>query len=394
MAGVRKATTKRPLWLRISARWRRRLRRQRSTTPRVGRPHARLGCKRLLQVSNHCFSSAFSRCRCSSSLGYRLDSNTTKLTADIEQRVQSLAVNIPDNPEPDSFAERAENYYQKRPQLIALLHDLHHRYLYLADRYSQSLLHRHHRRTSSVASDLDADEDTDLPDSTCSDAESSLSFQPLPAQPRPQFQGPAPADPDLIVAELVLAAVERDLVEAEGAEVERRLAESARKIELQGSLVEVLEAERMVLLGENARLAFRAAFAEEEARAVAAELGYMRRRAAELARAVVKLREDHRVCLLGRRIEGLQAQIYGLERRNRECFEAMARREKEKGEARAEVDRLRDENRRLRQEAESGRARRRSGRSWWARVRRFDWAPSPCAPHVRESNVPKNCFYI
>ncbi|RWV81133.1 hypothetical protein GW17_00057476 [Ensete ventricosum] len=385
MAGVRKATTKRPLWLRISARWRRRLRRQRSTTPRVGRPHARLGCKRLLQVSNH---SKVYKVNCQSMTTF------VRPSADIEQRVQSLAVNIPDNPEPDSFAERAENYYQKRPQLIALLHDLHHRYLYLADRYSQSLLHRHHRRTSSVASDLDADEDTDLPDSTCSDAESSLSFQPLPAQPRPQFQGPAPADPDLIVAELVLAAVERDLVEAEGAEVERRLAESARKIELQGSLVEVLEAERMVLLGENARLAFRAAFAEEEARAVAAELGYMRRRAAELARAVVKLREDHRVCLLGRRIEGLQAQIYGLERRNRECFEAMARREKEKGEARAEVDRLRDENRRLRQEAESARARRRSGRSWWARVRRFDWAPSPCAPHVRESNVPKNCFYI
>ncbi|URD90141.1 KIP1-like protein [Musa troglodytarum] len=189
----------------------------------------------------------------------------------------------------------------------------------------------------------------------------------------------------MIMAELVLAA--RDLVEADGAEVERRLAESARKIELQGSLVEVLEAERMVLLARVPGAA-----AEEEARAVAAELGYMRRRAAELARAVVKLREDHRVCLLGRRIECLQAQIYGLERRNRECFEAMARREKEKGEARAEVDRLRDENRRLRQEA--ARARRRWRRSWWERVRRFDWAPAPSAPHVRESKVPKNCFYI
>ncbi|CAL9137638.1 unnamed protein product [Musa acuminata var. zebrina] len=130
----------------------------------------------------------------------------------------------------------------------------------------------------------------------------------------------------MIMAELVLAGVERDLVEAEGAEVERRLAESARKIELQGSLVEVLEAERMVLLGENARLGFRAAAAEEEAR--------------------------------------------------------------------AEVDRLREENRRLRQEAEAARARRGSGRSWWERVRRFDWAPASCAPHVRESKVPKNCFYI
>lgn len=59
MAAVRRATTKRPLWLRISARWRRRLRRQQAITPRVGRPHARLGCKRRLQVSNHCSPKLF-----------------------------------------------------------------------------------------------------------------------------------------------------------------------------------------------------------------------------------------------------------------------------------------------------------------------------------------------
>ncbi|URD90142.1 KIP1-like protein [Musa troglodytarum] len=119
-------------------------------------------------------------------------------SADIEQRVQSLAVNLPDDPESDSFAERAENYYQKRPQLIALLHDLHHCYLYLADRYAQSLLHRHHRRTSSVPSDLDADEDTDLPDSTCSDAESSLSFQPYPLSPfRSSKVRPPPSPPPI-----------------------------------------------------------------------------------------------------------------------------------------------------------------------------------------------------
>ncbi|CAL9089769.1 unnamed protein product [Musa textilis] len=236
--------------------------------------------------------------------------------ADIEHRVHALAVAAPENSEADTFAERAENYYQRRPQLIALLHDLHNRYLYLADRYSQSLLHRHHRRTSSVPSDLDADDDHDLRGSAYSDAESSLSFQPLAAQPQPLLRGTplavAAADLDMIAAQLVLASVERDLLEAESAEAERRLAESARKIELQGSLVEVLEAERMVLLGENSRLGFRAVTAEEEMRAVAAELGFLRRRGADLARAVVKLREDHRVCLMGRKIEGLQAQIYGL----------------------------------------------------------------------------------
>ncbi|RRT48639.1 hypothetical protein B296_00052957 [Ensete ventricosum] len=316
--------------------------------------------------------------------------------ADIEQRVQSLAVNVPHDRESDSFAVRAENYYQKRPQLIALLYDLHHRYLYLADRYSQSLIRRHHRRASSVPSDLDADDDPDLPDSASSDAESSLSFQPLPFQAGSRDTSPAVAgaDLDMIVAELVVAAVERDLLEAEGAEAGRLLAESARKIDLQRSLVEILEAERLVLLGENTRLEFRARAAEQEARAVAVELGYIRRRAAELARVVVKLREDHRVCLLGRKIEDLQAKIYSLERRNRECVEATSRREKEKGEARAEADRLRGENRRLREEAEAARDRRGRGRSWWGRVRMFEWAPSPCAPHVKEAKGAKGCFYL
>ncbi|XP_042387184.1 kinase-interacting family protein-like [Zingiber officinale] len=313
---------------------------------------------------------------------------------DIENRVQSLAVKLPDNSESDSFAERAENYYQKRPQLVALLHDLHHRYVYLADRYSQSLRHRHRRRASSVSSDIDVDVDPDLLDSA-SDAESSLSFQPLPIQP---LHDPPPAlgianvasDLDMIVATFVVAAVERDMLEAEGAEAERRLAESSRKIELQGSLVEVLEAERMVLLGENARLGFLAAAAEEKARVMGAELGYMRRQAAELARVLVKLREDHRVCLLGRKIEGLQAQIYGLELRNRECFEAMARREKEKREAQAEATLLRAENRRLREETEAARTRRRW--RWWDRLRKLEWAQSSCAMHVKEAKVPGGCF--
>ncbi|RWV84495.1 hypothetical protein GW17_00053787 [Ensete ventricosum] len=310
----------------------------------------------------------------------------------IEHRVQALTVTIPENSEADTFAERAENYYQRRPQLIALLHDLHNRYLYLADRYSQSLLHRHHRRTSSVPSDLDADDDHDLRDSAYSDAESSLSFQPLAAQPQPLLRGTPPAELDMIVAQMVLASVERDLLEAESAEADRRLAESARKIELQGSLVEVLEAERMVLLGENSRLGFLAVAAEEEMHAVAADLGYLRRRAADLAGALVKLRQDHRVCLMGRKVEGLQAQIYGLEERNRECFEAMARREKEKGEARAEVNRLRDENRRLRKETEAARGSRPRARTLWERLSTLEWASSPCVPHVKQAKGTKGCL--
>ena len=60
------------------------------------------------------------------------------MRTDIEQRVRELGV---DDAAPEhSFADRAENYYHKRPQLLALLTDLHHRYLCLADRYAQFVL--------------------------------------------------------------------------------------------------------------------------------------------------------------------------------------------------------------------------------------------------------------
>ncbi|KAG8073110.1 hypothetical protein GUJ93_ZPchr0006g42474 [Zizania palustris] len=287
--------------------------------------------------------------------------------ADIEQRVRSLAVNVPDDAAATatdhSFAERAENYYHKRPQLLALLTDLHHRYLYLADRYTQTLLANkpHHFHAASDCGSSDVDDRS-------SDADSSLSFQP-PAI----IHEVVPADAELVVAELVAAWIDRDIL---ADEAERRKAESARKIELQGSLLEVLESERLVLLGENARLGFRASTAEEEAAAAAAELGYIRRRAAEMARLVVKLREDHRVCMLGRKIETLQSQVYGLELRNRECYEAMAAWEVERKVGMVEVERLRAENRRLSAEAAAAAAasrRKRKGASggwlWWARVR-------------------------
>ncbi|CAN6308328.1 unnamed protein product [Urochloa humidicola] len=294
--------------------------------------------------------------------------------ADIEQRVRALAVDADDAAAEHSFADRADNYYQKRPQLVALLTDLHHRYLCLANHYAHSLLQL---RSSKHAAGDDCSSS-----SCCSDADSSLSFQ---------FQHPSSSEgggtislssgsssssndaAELVVAELVAAWVEREIL---ADEAERRHAEAARKMELQGSLVEVLESERLILLGENARLAFRATAAEEEA---AAELGYTRRRADEMARLVVKLREDHRVCMLGRKIEALQAQVYGLELRNRECYDAMANWEAERKACAAEIQRLRADNRRLADEAAVRKGGKGKGGWWWSRVRMAaEW--TPCAP--------------
>lgn len=197
---------------------------------------------------------------------------------------------------------------------------------------------------------------------------------------------------DELVAELVARTVENEILQHEISQLDKYQSESTRKIDLQSSLLEVLESERMVLLTENARLGTRAAAVEEENEGLSAEVGYLRRTAEELARCVVKLREDHRVCMLGRKIQELQAQIYALEKRNRECYEVMARREDEKAElvrgVCMELERVKAENKRLREEAAAwaaakrrSQSRKTSGGQWWGRLRGLDWVL--CGSHVK-----------
>ncbi|PHU16342.1 hypothetical protein BC332_17547 [Capsicum chinense] len=56
----------------------------------------------------------------------------------------------------------------------------------------------------------------------------------------------------------------------------------------------------------------------------------MKRKVAELARCMLKRREDHRVCILSQKVEDLQGQIDGLERRNKEYYEQLLKHEEEK----------------------------------------------------------------
>ena len=91
----------------------------------------------------------------------------------------------------DSFAERAESYYLKRPQLLGLLDDLYNGYVSLADRYCQALAkhyHHHHYRQSSQLTAVQFEEQVDCYEEeegegtdgelVDSDVESSLSYQP------------------------------------------------------------------------------------------------------------------------------------------------------------------------------------------------------------------------
>ncbi|KAL6518623.1 hypothetical protein OROGR_019125 [Orobanche gracilis] len=260
--------------------------------------------------------------------------------ADLDERIKMVTrKKTPKENSPDSFAARANSYYHERPQLLQLLNDLYNNYLSLADRYCQSLSRNkhHHTRCPSPIPILkygcdddggniqpDADEGSEVADS--SDAESSLSFQPpLPSDVRPREM-----DVDLVVADLVMKTVEYDIISNELSAVENKWGESSRKMELQKNLLDVLESERSILLNDNAALGYRVAALAEENKGLASESLFLKRKAAELARCVLKTREDRRVCMLSRKIEDLQEQIHGLEKRNKEYYAQLVRQEEVK----------------------------------------------------------------
>ncbi|KAL5993499.1 hypothetical protein ACLOJK_014424 [Asimina triloba] len=300
---------------------------------------------------------------------------------DLDRQVQALALNLPEEADgADSFAGRAENYYHKRPLLISLLQDLYNRYLALADRYCQALKHQSQFIHSDTDEELTSVEhavsittSNHYPDS---DAESSLSYQ-----PPLQIPNKIPQTPDGLIADLVTKSVEAEILTHELEILEQQRMESSRKIELQKSLLEVLESERMVLLSENARLGYQATVVAEENKGLASEAMFMRRKATELARCVLKIRDDHRVCMLSRKIEDLQGQIYGLEKRNQEYYDQLVRREEEKREVVkgvwVEVEKLKLENAMLKEAAMRNKDRwARVGR-WWDRVRKVEFGIIP-----------------
>lgn len=98
-------------------------------------------------------------------------------------------------------------------------------------------------------------------------------------------------------------------------------------MELQKNLLDVLESERLILLNDNATLGYRVTALVEENKGLASESLFLKRKAAELARCVLKTREDHRVCMLSRKIQDLQGQIYSLEKRNKEYYEQLVKQE-------------------------------------------------------------------
>lgn len=252
---------------------------------------------------------------------------------DMEQRISLLALkNAEEDDVGDSFAERAEFYYNKRPQLLALLQELYTAYTTLSDRYIQTVA-KHHKRQSSVTSTLDSfdgAEDSGISQIE-SDAESSLSYQQVSVTSTKNY---GMVDNDAFIAELVIKNVEYDILTNEVTTLEKQCCDSSRKISLQKSLLDVLESERLILLNENARLGYKVESLMEENKGLVAESVFMKQKAGEMARCMLKLRDDHRVYLLNQKIEDLQGQIYGLEKRNKEYYDQLVKTDKAMVESR------------------------------------------------------------
>lgn len=313
--------------------------------------------------------------------------------ADLEERMKALEINKSEVGNiGDTFAERAESYYRMRPQLLALLQDLYNSYVNLSDRYKQVVTKHHHRQVSSIDNDNpDQHEDGDEISSEIeSEVESALSYQQPPAMQLSQNHCSG-LDGDGIFVELVMKNVEFDILMNETMKMERRCCESSRKIELQKSLLDVLESERMILLNENARLGYRMASLVEENEGLVSETLFMKRKTGELARCLLKMREDQRVCMLSNKIEYLQGQIDKLDKRNKDCCEQLLKRGQQlpSEEGSEKLKKIGNEvvalescfqmgklNKKLMDAENHGNGHGKcteKGRSWWRRVRSMEF---------------------
>ncbi|XP_065880406.1 kinase-interacting family protein-like [Euphorbia lathyris] len=282
----------------------------------------------------------------------------------------------------DTFAERAEWFFKKRPELLNLVQELYNNYISLKENS------KHQRRLSSSSSSLFDNKEssmkviTPIPSShdtrtqfglqyfhnltplfdqqqeeidTNWEIESSVSYHQTPTTTIPDTDDIVSSDThgktlhrtgswssspydivsssststrsgfDEFISHLVLKNVEEEILKAQMSEIEQQNHECNTKMEILKKLIEVLESERVVLLSENSRLG-------EENRGLVSETVFMKRRVAQLTRCLMKMKEEHSVCMLTGKIEDLQRQIYGLEKRNKEYFDA-----KKKGEEEDEV---------------------------------------------------------
>uniref|UniRef100_A0A1J3K5D4 NAB domain-containing protein n=1 Tax=Noccaea caerulescens TaxID=107243 RepID=A0A1J3K5D4_NOCCA len=219
--------------------------------------------------------------------------------SDLEARMQVLRVSaFEESQGDDTFAQRAEWFYQRRPLLLSLCLDLYNGYVTLLGRSHQT---RPNQQLKPTAEDEDCISEIDSGSEISS--ESTLSFQ--------QTQDPAAVSEkvDELVSQLVTANLNKEILQHELLHKEQQFHEASKTIELLKKFVMLLEMEKEVAMQENASLGYKVTSLLEENRELATEALFMKNEAVGLARCVLKMRDDHfhKVCILQNRIYTLQA---------------------------------------------------------------------------------------
>lgn len=231
------------------------------------------------------------------------------LETDLEARMQILRVSAFEESQgdDDTFAQRAEWFYQRRPLLLSLCLDLYNGYVTLLGRSHQTRPNQQPKLTISHHNQLFQDDDCvsdiDSGSEICSEVESTLSFQ--------QMQDPAAVSEKVneLVSQVVTANMDKEILQHELLHKEQQFHEASKTIELLKKFVMLLEMEKEVTMEENANLGYKVTSLLEENRELATEALFMKNEAVGLARCVLKMRDDHfhKVCILQNRIYSLQA---------------------------------------------------------------------------------------
>ncbi|XP_010465827.1 PREDICTED: kinase-interacting family protein-like isoform X2 [Camelina sativa] len=234
--------------------------------------------------------------------------------SDLEARMQILRVSAfeENKGDDDTFAQRAEWFYQRRPLLLSLCLDLYNGYITLLGRSSHptkpnlQLLKPTISRPNHPLQDEDDDDCISDIDSVSEISfDSNLSFQ----QQRQEDSSGVSEKVDELVSQLVTANLDKEIVQHELLYKEQQFHEASKTIELLKKFVMLLEMEKEVAVEENANLGYKLTSLLEENRELATEALFMKNEAVGLARCVLKMRDDHfnKVCLLQNRIYSLQA---------------------------------------------------------------------------------------
>ncbi|KAL1200729.1 Kinase-interacting family protein [Cardamine amara subsp. amara] len=221
--------------------------------------------------------------------------------SELESRMQVMRVSaLEENQTDETFSQRAEWFYQRRPLLLSLCQELYDGYTTLLDRYNHS---KPQNPNQPISHDNDGS-DTDI----SSEVESILSFQ--------QMKLPTTCDIDELISQLVTANMEKDTARHELQCREQKLQEASKTIELLKKLVMLLDMEKEVAVEETAKLGYKLTCLLEENRELATEALFMKKEAVGLARRVLKMRDEHfhKVC-------NLQSQIYTMQSSRESVYE-------------------------------------------------------------------------